>query len=129
MFDFLYVALIICLMVCMKASGIVPHYTMMPRSSREYYRNVSGQSYVPSSLAPDLEIDVQQIVTDGIDNIGDDLEQEPIPTYDISESEALADFMAGFYGPYNHHDNQDRSEEDGFNPEWVQLEKDGITPL
>jgi hypothetical protein len=56
------------------------------------------------------------------------------PMDDISEGDALADFMTAFYGNdhetlRNEDDIGEASNVDAINPEWVNLEKDGKTPL
>ena len=49
---------------------------------------------------------------------------------DISHTDALADFMATFYGPHEENKNQpEREDGDTINLEWAQLKKDGQTPL
>ena len=100
----------------MQTIGVVPHYTMLPRSSREYYRSIStshaGSEAIPDVL--DYPIDDPTLLDDDKEQSANSRDDNAVLD-DVSETEALADFMAGFYGPFNPTDNEDRSKEDGFN--------------
>lgn len=110
----------------MKVAGIIPHYTMMPRSSRDYYRSLE----MPSSNIFDDD-DIHE--GEGAHQEGEDVDEVPIETGemddDISQTDALADFMAAFYSPHEGNVDIENQAADAINPEWVQLKKDGETPL
>jgi hypothetical protein len=102
---------------------IIPHYTMLPRSSREYYRTYgsssSRQTFIPS-------VNVQEHSDDEHD-IPIDIEHHR--EEDVSDSAALADFLSSFYASSQPNRQNSDDVDDQINPEWAQLEEDGKTPL
>ena len=99
---------------------------MLPRSSRDYYRHFSAHASVPETTYPSPIVNEESQARE----LGDDPSiRDQIMGDDITDGEALADFMAAFYGSRMEDLHHMEDDTDALNPEWVQLEKDGRTPL
>ena len=113
----------------MKVAGIIPHYTMMPRSSRDYYRSL--EMHIPNTTNTFDDDDIHE--GERAHQEGEDVGEVPIETGemddDISQTDALANFMAAFYSPHEGNIDFENETVDAINPEWVQMKKDGETPL
>ena len=104
-------------------ADIIPHYTMLPQSSREYYRtygsSTSHQKFIPPINEKENLGDEYDIPMDTTNDQEDD----------VLDLAALADFLSSFYASSLPKRQNSDDMDDEINPEWAQLEKDGKISL